>query len=92
LGFESAVLGSDSGAAEHLAGVIAREAGLLARRQACVGAAEPEQPSVVPVDIDRPLAITIMADDPPSVGQLPRSQRTGPAMAIAGSGGRSSTR
>ena len=67
LGFRSVVLGSDSGAAEHLASVIAREARLLERAQARAGAAVPEQPSVVPVDVDRPLAIAIMADDPPPV-------------------------
>ena len=67
LGFRSAVLGSDSGAAEHLASVIAREACLLERAQARAGAAVPEQPSVVSVDVDRPLAIAIMADDPPPV-------------------------
>ena len=65
LGFRSVVLGSEF--RRHLASVIARQACLLERAQARAGAAAPEQPSVVPVDVDRPLAIAIMADDPPPV-------------------------
>jgi hypothetical protein len=61
------LVGSDSGAAEHLASVVARESCLLEREQARAGAGVPDQSSVVRVDVDRPLAIAIMADDPPAV-------------------------
>ena len=57
---------SDPGAAEHLAGVVAGQAGLLECVRARAGGAVANQPGLViaRVDGDRPLAVVVVADDP----------------------------
>src|ERR1035441_18169 len=57
---------SDPGAAEHLAGVLAGQAGVLECVRARAGGAVANQPGllIARVDVDRPLAVVVVADDP----------------------------
>jgi hypothetical protein len=61
--------GSDPSAAEHLAGVLARQAGMFERVRARAGPPAAKQPfvAVARVNVDRPLAVAIAADHPSAV-------------------------
>jgi len=67
-----ALRASDPGPAEHLAGVVARQARLGQRVQARAGGGLPHQPAVGSVDVDQPLAAAVVADDPQTVRQRDR--------------------
>ena len=72
---------SDAGATEYLAGVVAGQAGVLERARARTIGAVTEQPVVVGVrvNVDRPLAVAVLADDASAVEKRDREVRPVPS-------------
>jgi len=72
---------SDAGATEDLAGVVAGQAGVLERARARAMGAVTEQPAVVGgrVNVDRPLAVAVLAHNVSAVEKREREVRPAPS-------------